>query len=200
MSEINKIKLNDVEYDIEDSTAREDIVNIQANVANDLDACSLVVEEDKTLAGAYAVQQLNDSLGGLSFTYDESSQKYGYIAEVEGADTFFPFSGINEMVYLNSSPALITGVSATVDCSASDIDNYSYIIAVSSIGTRDTCLSVDISCNDEIIFKKSELSILCGQCTALIKPSGNSITVRTTTSINSSTGYNQIIFMLYGIK
>jgi len=35
---------------------------MQANVANDLDACSLVAEEDKTLAGAYAVQQLSDSL------------------------------------------------------------------------------------------------------------------------------------------
>lgn len=62
MSEVNKINLNDTLFDIEDTVARENITTMQANIANDLDACSLVEEEDKSIAGAYAVQQLNRSL------------------------------------------------------------------------------------------------------------------------------------------
>lgn len=62
MSEVNKINLNDTLFDIEDTVARENITTMQANIANDLDACSLVAEEDKSIAGAYAVQQLNRSL------------------------------------------------------------------------------------------------------------------------------------------
>lgn len=56
--------------------------------------------------GAGAVKELSDNLGGLSFTYDESTQKYGYIAEVEGADTFFPFKGcdINDFTISGLNP------------------------------------------------------------------------------------------------
>ena len=66
MSEVNKINLNDTLFDLEDTIARESISEMQANVANDLDACTLVAEEDGTLAGAYAVQQLNESLENIS--------------------------------------------------------------------------------------------------------------------------------------
>ena len=53
--------------------------------------------EDENIA--ISAKAVNDSLGGLSFTYDESTQKYGYIAEVEGADTFFPFKGGIELPF-----------------------------------------------------------------------------------------------------
>lgn len=74
MSEVNKINLNDTLFDIEDTVARENITTMQANIANDLDACSLVAEEDKSIAGAYAVQQLNRSL--TTEIFDLSSLTY----------------------------------------------------------------------------------------------------------------------------
>lgn len=78
MSEVNKINLNDTLFDIEDTVARENITTMQANIANDLDACSLVAEEDKSIAGAYAVQQLNNSLanGQVKFKVENGDLYY----------------------------------------------------------------------------------------------------------------------------
>ncbi len=97
MSEINKINLNDTLFDIEDTVARENITTMQANIANDLDACSLVAKEDKSIAGAYAVQQLNNSLTAdnaqaFQFAYDSESGKYGYKVKEADTDVFVPFS------------------------------------------------------------------------------------------------------------
>lgn len=135
MSEINKIKLNEVEYDIEDTTARENIVNMQTNVANDLDACSLVAEEDKTLAGAYAVQQLNRSLGGVTqFVVDETTGKItGYKTEV-GADTVFPFSG-GEILYsgILSSTKNTSSGDTDENTNVFDVINYSKLTITYSV-------------------------------------------------------------------
>ena len=55
-------------------------------------------EADDIAASIKCVNQLNNSLTAensqkFQFAYDTNSDKYGYIAEVEGADTFFPFNG-----------------------------------------------------------------------------------------------------------
>lgn len=160
---------------------------------------STEVSDTKILATSKAVNDLKVSLNN-SLGMDLAVVNGKPMWKERGADTFNPFSGINEIVYLNSNQSYANGVSGYVDCSASDIDDYSCIVAVSSIGTRDTCTGVDISCDDEIILKKSQVTILCGQCIAFIKPSGNSITVRTTTSINVSSGVQNINIALYGIK
>ena len=97
MSEVNKINLNDTLFDIEDTVARENITTMQASIANDLDACSLVAEEDKSIAGAYAVKQLNDSLGGVKFITEEGKGITGYT--LTGADTVFPFKSGLELPF-----------------------------------------------------------------------------------------------------
>lgn len=99
MSEVNKINLNDTLFDIEDTIARENITTMQANIANDLDACSLVAEEDKSIAGAYAVQQLNRSLGGTQFQVTDGQIQW----KETGADTWNFFNGNLKLISQNTS-------------------------------------------------------------------------------------------------
>ena len=57
------------------------------------------VTETGYAADATVVSDLNRSLGGLSFGYNETEQKYGYyVTDSEGADTFIPFSDIESQL------------------------------------------------------------------------------------------------------
>jgi hypothetical protein len=62
----------------------------------DMDAINAITQEGYA-PDALALKEVNESLQadngqGFQFAYDSASGKYGYKAEVEGADTFFPFS------------------------------------------------------------------------------------------------------------
>lgn len=82
-------QLSAVAADMSKKVNKTDVLNLE-----EIEATTDLTDK---VAAAEAVKEVNDSLqadNGQSFrfAYDSVSGKYGYKAEVEGADTFFPFS------------------------------------------------------------------------------------------------------------
>lgn len=120
----------------------------KAVIVRDLETIGAITQEG-FIPDALALKDVNDSLQAdngqsFQFAYDSASGKYGYKAEVEGADTFFPFkAGIEK------STALMNGTNAgakyntytftedcdmclAIGCGARDKNNASTSITVNS--------------------------------------------------------------------
>ena len=97
---------------------KDDILDISVNterkyrqVENADGTITLVDETVYTQKGdSFGAADVNAITGNLTaengtsfqFSYDSESGKYGYIAKVEGADTFRPFSGLDSLNLFNS--------------------------------------------------------------------------------------------------
>ena len=88
---------------------------VTGNILNSLAEVSAATQQN-TIAGALALKEVNNSLGGLSFTQDEKGN-WGYIPS--GADTVIPFkSGIKAQSF---SVNVARNQSKTVKCNGGDI-------------------------------------------------------------------------------
>lgn len=77
-------------------------VNESADAGKIIDDIETIgaVTEDGYIAGAKALQSVNDSLAGVSFVIDETTGKIsGYTTEIGGADSVFPFNGMTDLLF-----------------------------------------------------------------------------------------------------
>lgn len=65
-------------------------------IIESLDDISAITESGY-VPDALTLKEVNNSLGGLSFGYDETEQKYGYYKKEADTDVFVPFSNISNL-------------------------------------------------------------------------------------------------------
>lgn len=91
-----------------------------------------------------------DNAQQFQFAYDSESGKYGYKAKVEGADTFFPFSGGLNIKNIYIPDATRPSVHFEIDCT--NVSKISFIGADNTGGKYSRGLNVytDRSCTSAI--------------------------------------------------
>lgn len=130
----------------------------KAKVIDDINAIGAITQEGYAM-GALAGKAINDSLQAdngqsFQFAYDSASGKYGYKAEVEGADTFFPFK-TTEVVYLGSGTSF--NVSSYKGYENFTADNF--IVQMNNLSNWNSQYNSDISGSGTYFFSKVSISL-----------------------------------------
>lgn len=84
-----------VAADMSKKVNKTDVLNLE-----EIEATTNLTDK---VAAAEAVKEVNDSLGGLSFGYDETEQKYGYWKKEADTEVFVPFKGSIEMATITNT-------------------------------------------------------------------------------------------------